>query len=64
MEKSELIVAKPAAHHAAAAHAATVAHPAPAHKSAAAKSHRYTEAVGRRKTAIARVRIMPGGPAR
>ena len=25
------------------------------------KSHRYTEAVGRRKTAIARVRITPGG---
>jgi small subunit ribosomal protein S9 len=24
------------------------------------KTHRYTEAVGRRKTAIARVRIMPG----
>jgi len=45
MEKSELIAAKPAA----------------AHKPAAAKSHRYTEAVGRRKTAIARVRITPGG---
>jgi len=43
MEKSELVVAKPA------------------HKPAAAKSHRYTEAVGRRKTAIARVRITPGG---
>ena len=45
MEKSELIAAKPAA----------------AHKPAAAKSHRYTEAVRRRKTAIARVRITPGG---
>jgi len=34
----------------------------PAHKPAAsAKSHRYTEAVGRRKTAIARVRITTGG---
>jgi small subunit ribosomal protein S9 len=56
MEKSELIAAKPAAHPRVAA--------APAHKPAAAhaaaKSHRYTEAVGRRKTAIARVRIMPG----
>ena len=61
IEKSELIAAKPAIKiaHAHAA-AATVAHPAPAHKPAAAKSHRYTEAVGRRKTAIARVRIMPG----
>jgi small subunit ribosomal protein S9 len=57
MEKSELIEAKPA-HHAAAAHAT---HPAPAHKPAAGKSHRYTEAIGRRKTAIARVRITPGG---
>jgi len=54
MEKSELVAAKPAVHHAA-------AHAAPAHKPAAAKSHRYTEAVGRRKTAIARVRIIPGG---
>jgi small subunit ribosomal protein S9 len=60
IEKSELVAAKPTAHHAAAAHAATVAHPVPAHKPAAAKSYRYTEAVGRRKTAIARVRIMPG----
>jgi small subunit ribosomal protein S9 len=64
MEKSEVVVAKPAhvaaAHHAATAHAE--AHPAPAHNKAvaAAKSQRYTEAVGRRKTAIARVRIMPG----
>ncbi len=32
----------------------------PAHKPAAVKSHRYTEAIGRRKTAVARVRIMPG----
>jgi small subunit ribosomal protein S9 len=40
--------------------AAKPAHVA-AHKPAAAKSHRYTEAVGRRKTAIARVRITPGG---
>jgi small subunit ribosomal protein S9 len=43
----------------------TATHRAPAHKPAAAhaasKSHRYTEAVGRRKTAIARVRITPGG---
>jgi small subunit ribosomal protein S9 len=54
IEKSEMVVAKPA--HAARA----AAHPAPAHKAVAAKSHRYTEAVGRRKTAIARVRIMPG----
>ncbi len=61
MEKEEIVIAaKPAAHHAATAHSAAV-HPAPAHKPAAAKSHRYTEAVGRRKTAIARVRIMPGG---
>lgn len=41
------------------------AHRAPAHKAApaasAAKGHRYTEAVGRRKTAIARVRITTGG---
>jgi small subunit ribosomal protein S9 len=63
IEKSEVVVEKPArsaaAHHATAARA--VAHPAPAHKAAVvAKSHRYTEAVGRRKTAIARVRIMPG----
>jgi len=55
------MAAKPATHHAVAAHAETVAHPASAHKAAAAKSHRYTEAVGRRKTAIARVRITPGG---
>ncbi len=62
IEKSELIAAKPTAKTAHAA-AATVAHPALAHKPAAAvaKSHRYTEAVGRRKTAIARVRITPGG---
>jgi small subunit ribosomal protein S9 len=46
IEKKE-IAAKPA-HHTATAH------------SGASKSHRYTEAVGRRKTAIARVRIMPG----
>jgi small subunit ribosomal protein S9 len=61
IEKSELIAAKPT-HAAARVHAAaaTVVHSAPAHKPAAAKSHRYTEAVGRRKTAIARVRIMPG----
>ena len=42
----------------------TTTHRAPAHKAASAsasKSHRYTEAVGRRKTAIARVRITPGG---
>jgi small subunit ribosomal protein S9 len=60
MEKSELVAAKPAHHVAAATHAT---HPAaaPAHKPAAGKSHRYTEAVGRRKTAIARVRITPGG---
>ncbi len=59
IEKSELIAAKPAVK---VTHAATasVAHPVPAHKAATAKSHRYTEAVGRRKTAIARVRIMPG----
>src|SRR5690348_15148538 len=56
MEMNEVVVAKPA-HHAAAAHAT---HPAPAHKPAASKSHRYTEAVGRRKTAIARVRISAG----
>jgi small subunit ribosomal protein S9 len=47
MEKEEMVAAKPA-------------HTAAAHKAAPAKSHRYTEAVGRRKTAIARVRIMPG----
>jgi len=35
------------------------AHPAPAH-AAPHKALRYTEAVGRRKTAIARVRIMAG----
>ena len=62
IEKSEVAVAKPVhatAHHAAATRVAV--HPAPAHKAAGtAKSHRYTEAVGRRKTAIARVRIMPG----
>ena len=52
-----MVVAAPA-HHAAAAHAT---HTAPAHKPAAGKSHRYTEAIGRRKTAIARVRITPGG---
>jgi small subunit ribosomal protein S9 len=57
MEKSELIAAKPT-HKAAAAHAHAA--PAPAQKPVTAKSHRYTEAVGRRKTAIARVRIMPG----
>jgi len=57
MEKDEMVVAAPA-HHAAAAHAT---HTAPAHKPAAGKSHRYTEAIGRRKTAIARVRITPGG---
>ena len=63
IEKNEIAFAeKPIAHAAPAHHAAAahVAHPAPAHKPAAAKSHRYTEAVGRRKTAIARVRIMPG----
>lgn len=38
----------------------TLAAAKPAHKATPAKSHRYTEAVGRRKTAIARVRIMPG----
>jgi small subunit ribosomal protein S9 len=38
----------------------TVAHAAPAH-AVVAKKGRYTEAVGRRKTAIARVRITPGG---
>jgi small subunit ribosomal protein S9 len=58
MEKSELVAAKPA-HHVAVAHPRAAA--APAHKPAAAKSHRYTEAVGRRKTAIARVRITTGG---
>ena len=59
MEKEEVMAVKPAAHRAPAAHH-TAAHAAPAHKAAPAKSHRYTEAVGRRKTAIARVRIMPG----
>ena len=62
MEKKEVATAKPA--HRAAARS-TAAHPALAHKAtaapAAAKSHRYTEAVGRRKTAIARVRITTGG---
>ena len=48
----------PAAHHAAPAHTAT-AH-APAHAAPHAKAARYTEAVGRRKTAIARVRIAAG----
>lgn len=47
--------AHPAAH--AAPHA--VAAPTPAHKPAS-HAGRYTEAVGRRKTAIARVRISPG----
>ena len=55
MEKSELIAAKPAH----IVHAAAHPHAATAHKTAGGKS-RYTEAVGRRKTAIARVRIMPG----
>ena len=44
-----------AAHRAPATHAAH----APAHK-AAAHAGRYTEAVGRRKTAVARVRIVAG----
>ncbi len=51
---------KPVTHHPAShPHPAHATHPAahpPAHKSAL----RYTEAVGRRKTAIARVRIMAG----
>jgi small subunit ribosomal protein S9 len=58
-------IKKPVAHrvHAAARpvavadHVATATHRAPTHKVA---SNRYTEAVGRRKTAIARVRIVAG----
>ena len=62
LEKKEVMVAaKPArATHGAATRAAHT-EPEPAHKPAASKSHRYTEAVGRRKTAIARVRITTGG---
>ena len=63
---AEEIAKKPVAHrvHAApravvvdADHPAAAVHRAPAHKTA---SNRYTEAVGRRKTAIARVRIVSG----
>ncbi len=53
-----------AAHHAAASHPVAahkpIAHAAPAH---APSAERYTEATGRRKTAIARVRIIAGGGA-
>lgn len=61
-EKKTTTTVKSATHRAAATHhAATVAHSAVGNKApAAARGHRYTEAVGRRKTAIARVRIMPG----
>jgi small subunit ribosomal protein S9 len=51
IEKEEMVAAKLAAK-------VTSAHKPAA---SAAKSHRYTEAVGRRKTAIARVRITAGG---
>jgi small subunit ribosomal protein S9 len=44
---------RPAAHATPASH--TASHPAPVHKAA-----RYTEATGRRKTAIARVRLVAG----
>ncbi|HUC31098.1 MAG TPA: 30S ribosomal protein S9 [Candidatus Paceibacterota bacterium] len=64
--KNEMAVAeKPASRaatsrsHAAASHSAA-APAAREHKAPASAKHRYTEAVGRRKTAIARVRIMPG----
>ncbi len=60
-ETTEKEVKAPAAHRAAAVHAP--AH-APVHKPAAhaahAKAERYIEAIGRRKTAIARVRISTG----
>jgi small subunit ribosomal protein S9 len=46
--------------HKEAATATHAAHPATAAHAAPAKKHRYTEAVGRRKTAIARVRISAG----
>lgn len=55
---------KPRAHAARPAHHAHGAHPphAAAHAAHAAQpKRRYTEAVGRRKTAIARVRIFKGG---
>jgi small subunit ribosomal protein S9 len=54
IEKNEIVEIKPAEPH------VVAAHPAPAHKAVAGSKGRYTEAVGRRKTAIARVRIMPG----
>ncbi len=64
--EKKAVVTKPAVHRVAAHPASATTHKAaaePAHKPAAAasKSHRYTEAVGRRKTAIARVRITSGG---
>jgi small subunit ribosomal protein S9 len=59
METNEVIAAKPAHTTHTVAEPHVVAAHAPREHKVGAKA-RYTEAVGRRKTAIARVRIMPG----